>query len=218
MQQLPKKKENNQYVPNTPKTTLFEKEMLPSRPKQMRLPIVISPDIDNIQIGVVNLSSQSREDIHFFVVSFNLFSRIMDSEKQSIIKLAMIQFGVKLKNFSLLELSPMGKRCDTEYDKTEEKSQVNVHTINQVIFIIDLLPLQQKYLGKVVKYCGKSEKFVGVELNEWNENADDGSKNGKWYFNCKTGRGLKDLGKEELSKNIEKLQVNDRIEIAAGLF
>ncbi|ETO02157.1 hypothetical protein RFI_35279, partial [Reticulomyxa filosa] len=38
-------------------------------------------------------------------------------------------------------------------------------------------------------------KNLSVELNEWDENADDGSKNGKRYFSCKTGRGSKDIGK-----------------------
>ncbi|ETO04819.1 hypothetical protein RFI_32578 [Reticulomyxa filosa] len=54
VQQLPKKKENNQCVL---KTTPFEKKMLPSRPKQIRLPIVVSPYIGSIQVDVVHLSS-----------------------------------------------------------------------------------------------------------------------------------------------------------------
>ncbi|ETO00620.1 hypothetical protein RFI_36820 [Reticulomyxa filosa] len=46
VQQLPKKKENNQYKPNTHKTTLFKKKILSSRTKQIRFPIVVSPDIE----------------------------------------------------------------------------------------------------------------------------------------------------------------------------
>ncbi|ETO33996.1 hypothetical protein RFI_03099 [Reticulomyxa filosa] len=46
----------------------------------------------------------------------------------------MVQFGMKLKRSSFLELSSMGKRCSTEYKKTEEKPRVNVYTINPMIF------------------------------------------------------------------------------------
>ncbi|ETO08803.1 hypothetical protein RFI_28584 [Reticulomyxa filosa] len=106
----------------------------------------------------------------------------------------------------------------------------------------------------------KSEQFVSVKLNELDENARGGSKNGKRYFRCRIGQGLKktlskvlkvsfklnifgpelsverrvpsanvqqdqpkileekenELQKEELSKKVEKLQMNDHVEIAAG--
>ncbi|ETN98117.1 hypothetical protein RFI_39400, partial [Reticulomyxa filosa] len=130
-------KEITQCKSNTPKTTTsFEKKVILSLPKQIRLPIVISPDIGNIQVDVVDLSLQSRADIKFLVISFNLLagSCFYDSEKQGITKLAMNKFGMKLKSSSFLELSSAGKISDTKYKKTEEKSQVNVRTINTMIF------------------------------------------------------------------------------------
>ncbi|ETO16073.1 hypothetical protein RFI_21285 [Reticulomyxa filosa] len=154
----------------------------------------------------------------------------------------------------------------TAISKDEEKVESEL-----VVDVGSIIVLKNGFEG-IVRYSGtpdfgKGEKFVGVELNEWDENAGDGSKNGKWYFSCKTGRGLfvkpkdiskvlkvpsnlkyldlnyllneeydprtgnrvgmeerlkileekeKELQKEELSKMIEKLQVNDRVEIAAG--
>jgi len=52
-------------------------------------------------------------------------------------------------------------------------------------------------LGKIVwdgKIPGKGHVF-GLELTEWSENGNDGSYNGKYYFNASPGRGLFSLGK-----------------------
>ncbi|ETN97224.1 hypothetical protein RFI_40307 [Reticulomyxa filosa] len=128
VQQLPKKKENNQYKRNTSNTiTSFEKKVLSLRLKQICLSILISPNIGNIQIGIAHLSLQSSEDINF-----KHFKSILTI--QNTITLVMIKFGMKLKSSSFLELSSVGKISDVKYKKTEEKSQVNVYTINTMIF------------------------------------------------------------------------------------
>ncbi|ETO01817.1 hypothetical protein RFI_35622, partial [Reticulomyxa filosa] len=74
-----------------PKQTSFKKRVLSSRLKQIRLSILISPDIGNIQIGI-------------------------NSEKQGI---DMIKFEVE-KFLFFLELSSMGKIYNIKYKKTEK--------------------------------------------------------------------------------------------------
>ncbi|ETO34771.1 hypothetical protein RFI_02320 [Reticulomyxa filosa] len=70
----------------------------------------------------------------------------------------------------------------------------------------------------IVRYSGipdfgKGEKFIVVELNERDENAGDGSKNGKRYFSYKTERGLfvkpKDITKVlKVPSNLKYLDLN----------
>ncbi|ETO29932.1 hypothetical protein RFI_07188 [Reticulomyxa filosa] len=97
VQQLPKKKRNNQYKSNTRKTTIHSKKRL---------------------MLYIYLHSQER---HQFFCCFIQF----DSEKQSITKLVMIEFGMKLKSFSFSKLSSMGKMYDTKNKKINEKPQIN---------------------------------------------------------------------------------------------
>ncbi|ETO02198.1 hypothetical protein RFI_35238 [Reticulomyxa filosa] len=142
VQQLPKKKKNNQCVP---KTTSFKKKMLSSRPKQIRLPIVVSPDIGNIQVGVVHLSSQSREDIHFFVVSFNLFSRITIL-KNKVNKISNGGEVEKLLFFGNIQW----EKCLRKQRKTTCKCIHNQPSDICHVNLQQYLPLQQKYLDKVI--------------------------------------------------------------------
>ncbi|ETN99213.1 hypothetical protein RFI_38268, partial [Reticulomyxa filosa] len=172
-------KENNQCKSNTPKTTLFEKKMLSPRPKQIHFPIVVSPDIGNIQVDMyIYLHSQESTSIfllscfyvffyHFIVTkrTSNLILQFLDYPEyfRYLIKrilrnnaLVMIKFGMELKS----SLSSMEKYLILDTRKTEKKPQVNVYTINLMIFGMyifsstkktsDLLLLQQKYLDKII--------------------------------------------------------------------
>ncbi|ETO09191.1 hypothetical protein RFI_28196, partial [Reticulomyxa filosa] len=45
-----------------------------------------------------------------------------------------------------------------------------------------------RYIG--VTDFSKGEEVLGVELDQWDVNGNDGSRNGKKYFTCKNGRGI----------------------------
>ncbi|ETO00886.1 hypothetical protein RFI_36554 [Reticulomyxa filosa] len=160
VQQLPKKKENNQCKPNTPKTiTSFKRRALSSRLKQIRLSILISPDIGNIQIDIVHLSLQSSEDTNFFCCFIQ--------------SLEMIKFGMKSKSSSFSELSSMGKMFNTKYEKKEEKPQVNMYTINPMIFGM--------YIFSGTKKKATCYHFNKIILSEHSRGGDQIDKY-KFYF------------------------------------
>ncbi|ETO33662.1 hypothetical protein RFI_03440, partial [Reticulomyxa filosa] len=75
----------------------------------------------------------------------------------------------------------------------EQAFYISVEMGSIIVLKNGLKELRSFVWRHIILYYGKGEKFVGVEFNEWDENASDGSKNGMWYFSCKIERQLKDI-------------------------
>ncbi|ETO06023.1 hypothetical protein RFI_31373 [Reticulomyxa filosa] len=184
VQQLPKKKENNQCKSNTRKQQYHSKK-------------------DAIITAKTNTLAYCKHSRYLIK---------KDYEKQSITKLVMIEFGMKLKSFSFSKLSSIGKMYDTENKKIDEKPQVNyIH--NQRDDICDVfiaIKIFSKYyrdgINNKTFFYVKDEKSIRLGGNNvYNNLSKTNVKIHQSKFNEKRDRQKKDMS-PQLRSMAETLQ------------
>ncbi|ETO30233.1 restin-like protein, partial [Reticulomyxa filosa] len=77
---------------------------------------------------------------------------------------------------------------EEDEDEDEEEPE-NVHPeVDSYVTLDNGHNGMVRYIG--VTDFSKEEEVFGIELDQWDAAANDGSKNGKRYFSCKNGRGM----------------------------
>merc|ERR1712013_768705 len=93
--------------------------------------------------------------------------------------LAQLKFDAEFAE-AALEL-----RFDSEIEEKDEEKQEGIE-------VGDYVELENGIKG-LVKYIGATEfakgELIGLEMDKWDSEGHDGSKNGDRYFTCKQGHG-----------------------------